>query len=755
MYSCCPLCSFFVRTVAFFLVAMLLCASLVPMRVLGQVSSAPTLLRLSADREEYNANSFLEILEDRTGKLSFKEISAQENMQAFTRYTGTSDPNFGHTTSVYWVRLTLEFSQEVLTSAKAHHDWFLEIPYPQLDHIVFFTPNLSVSPEPPNITATQAYTAAYTAAYTVSYTARQSGDMLPFADGRDISYRMPCFRLPQPTSLTNTGIHTDSSSARRMDGAQTMTVYLRLESQGSMTFPIMFRTGEAMSRHIANEQFLLGIFYGILLVMIGYNLFVYISLRDASYLFYVAYILCYGMFLFIWNGLAFQYLWGNAPVWHNRSVIVFMGFSGLSIFVFSQNYLNTRHFAPRMHRFMNVMMAYFLVGMLLAFILPYSTAIRFMYGAPIFTLPIIVGVSVICLRKGYRPARYFLVAWVLLLTSISMAALRNLNLLPSGILTVYGLQIGSALEIFLLSLGLADRINVIKQEKKIAQDEALRSTELMIETLRQSEQELESKVRERTLELENANEEISRALDIQTEQSREIELANTALQEKNIIIEQERERSDELLLNILPRSIATRLMAGEKLIADRFESVSVLFADLAGFTVFASKTSPEELVGMLDTVFSEFDAIAQEHGLEKIKTIGDCYMAVAGLPLPQHDHATRTANTALAMQQVIANLSTMFDISLEMRVGLHSGSVVAGVIGKRKFAYDLWGDTVNIASRMESQGIAGKIHCSDIFAERLVQETKNAPTQDYICSPRGEIEIKGKGRMNTVWLERA
>lgn len=662
---------------------------------------------------EYSLNNVLEILEDKTGTLTFNDIRSPAHNQAFTRFRGTSDPNFGHTRSIFWVRIRLLLPPENDHAAKAHEEWFLEIAYPQLDNIRFFTPDVTLSPQSQGM---------------ISYSVRQSGDMFPFAM-RDLSYRMPTFRLPT--------VEQDS----------VLTVYFRLESQGSMTFPMMLRTDAAMSRHIVNEQFILGMFYGILLIMIGYNLFVFFSLRDVSYLFYVSYILTYGMFLFIWNGLAFQYLWNESPLWHNRSVIVFMGLSGLSVFLFSQYYLDTRRITPRAHRFMNVMMLYFVVGIVLTFILPYITAIRIMYGAPLLTLPIILTVSVICIRKGYRPARYFLVAWILLLTTISMAALRNLNLLPSGPLTIYGLQIGSALEIFLLSLGLADRINIIKGEKKAAEQEVLRSTELLIETLRQSEQELEKKVRERTAELEDANEEITRQLEIQSEQSREIELANSALQEKNLVIEQERERSELLLLNILPQTIAARLMAGEQSIADRFQSATMLFADIAGFTTFASTTEPEEIVGLLDTIFSEFDAISEQFGLEKIKTIGDCYMAVSGVPIPHNDHVERAADAALAMMNALQGLNSVINTTLTMRIGLHSGAVVAGVIGKKKFAYDLWGDTVNTASRMESQGEAGKIHVSETVYLAL-----HSDTAKYRFQTRGSMEIKGKGTMTTWFL---
>jgi class 3 adenylate cyclase len=699
----------------------------------AQPQAAPVLVLRANLHDTYILNSFIEILEDKTAKLTLNDVRSDHFAQNFKVFAGKSDPNFGHTTSAFWVRFTLQQPMDTglansSTSSIDQRIWFLEVSYPQIDNIQVFTP-------------------LYTPNGEVSYSMQQSGDRFPFSN-RNVSYRMPTFHLPPLTT------------------APTL-MYLRFESQGSLTFPLTLRNERGLSRHISGEQFVLGMFYGILAIMIGYNLFVFISLRDRSYLYYCLYIAVYGMFLFIWNGLAFQYLWADSPNWHNTSIVVFMGASGLSVFLFSQEYLQTRINTPKMHFFMNAMMLYFLVGIGLAFILKYDTAIKIMYGAPIFTMPIIISVAVICLRQGYRPARYFLIAWVLLLTTITMAALRNLNLMPSGPLTIYGLQIGSALEIFLLSLGLADRINTIKNEKKLVQEDLLKTSQALIETLQRSEQELEQKVQERTHELSEANEEISRQLEIQSEQSREIELANTALQEKNILIEQARETSQQLLRNILPESTALRLMAGEQLIADRFDSVSVMFADLVGFTALSGTTAPEELVGLLDTIFSMFDAITEEFGLEKIKTIGDCYMVVGGLPEPLPNHAERVTRAGIAMQEALERFCKDVSLNVRMRVGIHTGSVVAGVIGKKKFAYDLWGDTVNTASRMETQGVAGKVHISDEIHRTLLnregnnrenrENRENSAPFPYASSAlhfeeRGNIEIKGKGTMRTWFV---
>ena len=209
---------------------------------------------------------------------------------------------------------------------------------------------------------------------------------------------------------------------------------------------------------------------------------------------------------------------------------------------------------------------------------------------------------------------------------------------------------------------------------------------------------------------------------------------------------EEKATSERLLLNVLPGPIAERLKTGESLIVDRFDAVSVMFADLAGFTTFASNTSPEALVTMLNELFSMFDKLAEQHGLEKIKTIGDAYMVVAGIPQPIADHATALAHMALDMIAGIDAYAKRTGSPLSIRIGIHTGSVVAGVIGTKKFIYDLWGDTVNMASRMESTGLPGRIQVSETTFKLL--ETQ------FELEPRGPVEVKGKGLMNTFLLVR-
>jgi class 3 adenylate cyclase len=204
-------------------------------------------------------------------------------------------------------------------------------------------------------------------------------------------------------------------------------------------------------------------------------------------------------------------------------------------------------------------------------------------------------------------------------------------------------------------------------------------------------------------------------------------------------LDRERARAEDLLLNVMPKPIADRLKRDPDAIADHFEGVTVVFADIVGFTSLASRMSPVELVARLDTAFSRLDDIVHRHGLEKIKTIGDQYMAVAGAPTPRPDHAEAAARVALEICQVARELG-----DLQFRVGLASGPAVAGVIGKSRFSYDLWGDTVNLASRMESHGVPGRIQVDD--------QTHGLLEKHFVLEDRGVIDVKGKGAVHTWFL---
>jgi class 3 adenylate cyclase len=212
---------------------------------------------------------------------------------------------------------------------------------------------------------------------------------------------------------------------------------------------------------------------------------------------------------------------------------------------------------------------------------------------------------------------------------------------------------------------------------------------------------------------------------------------------QQLLIEQERLRSEALLLNVLPAPIADRLKGGEEVV-DAFDEVTVLFADIVDFTPFSATLTPHELVTFLNEVFSRFDALVERDDLEKIKTMGDAYMVVGGIPSPRSDHAERIADLALEMQEEAGRMAEGIGAGIQLRIGLNTGPVVAGVIGTRKFSYDLWGDTVNTASRMQAIAAPGKIEVTQRLYERL--------NEAYRFEGPTAVLVKGKGEMLTYRL---
>jgi adenylate cyclase len=206
----------------------------------------------------------------------------------------------------------------------------------------------------------------------------------------------------------------------------------------------------------------------------------------------------------------------------------------------------------------------------------------------------------------------------------------------------------------------------------------------------------------------------------------------------------EQEKSENLLLNILPKEIAPILKNNPGTIAEHYDGASILFADIVNFTPWSVELSPKEMVEMLNEIFSYFDSLLDTYGVEKIRTIGDNYMAASGVPIPRPDHARQLARMALDMSAYIHSRPPRNGKRLDFRIGINSGPLIAGVIGKRKFVYDLWGDPVNIASRMESTGVPGKI--------QITRDTYELLKSEFVCEPRGKIAVKGKGEMETWYL---
>jgi class 3 adenylate cyclase len=210
-------------------------------------------------------------------------------------------------------------------------------------------------------------------------------------------------------------------------------------------------------------------------------------------------------------------------------------------------------------------------------------------------------------------------------------------------------------------------------------------------------------------------------------------------------LEEKEREADRLLLNVLPQSIVDQLKREGAVAAESFSDVSVLFADIVGFTGFSAQQDPAILIKVLNALFSSFDGIVDELKLEKIKTIGDCYMVVGGAPTHRSDHAQAIAELALGIKEAVLKYNGTYQMAFAVRIGINSGPVVAGVIGTKKFSYDLWGDTVNVASRMESYGLPNEIQVT----EKTYEQLRDA----YSFEDRGEIEVKGKGKIKTYFLK--
>jgi guanylate cyclase len=203
------------------------------------------------------------------------------------------------------------------------------------------------------------------------------------------------------------------------------------------------------------------------------------------------------------------------------------------------------------------------------------------------------------------------------------------------------------------------------------------------------------------------------------------------------------EKSETLLLNILPKEIAAILKNESRTIAEHYDEASVLFADMVGFTPLSAKLPPVEMVELLNEVFSFFDSLLDKYKVEKIRTIGDSYMVASGVPRGRPDHAKALVHMALEMREYVMSHTFGKGQRVKFRIGINSGSMIAGVIGKRKFVYDVWGDAVNIASRMESHGMGGAV--------QITQDTYELIKEEFVCEPRGTVNVKGKGEME-VWL---
>ena len=604
----------------------------------------------------YDANPYLRVLMDDEQQLSLADIV--KTTAPFEKFHSPSI-KMGYYEGNLWIKLQIQ------NNSSNEYKWLVELGYPQIDTVLFYTQENGV------------------------WRYQESGDLKPFSN-RSINNRNPVFEL---------GLAPN----------QQKVFYFKIVTTSSINADIKVYEIKAFQASDAKVSLAYGIYFGILAVMFFFNFFIFLTLKDLNYLYYTFSIICSMLVVGIASGFAYQYLYADYP--SLNAFIVNMAVAALLVFVslFTISFLELKTKIKPLFFIQSIIGIIAFVCLLLSPIVGYREMSKFLNLLVLFNSVSMLVCGITSWAKGNRYARFFTLSWMIYFMGGIGFVLQNLNLIPTTFFTTYGIEIGSAAEVVLLSFALADRINTFRMERKKAREKAFK-----IE--KEYSEKLEKEVEERT---------------------------------KTIQMEQEKSRN--LLLNILPQKTADELLETGQAIPRYYEATTVLFTDFIDFTAISKTLQHEELIHLLDQYFQQFDQILDDFGVEKIKTIGDAYLCVCGLPEPVANHAHQMVKAAFEMnayigkrkKEAIANNRIYF----EARIGIHSGPLIGGIVGSKKFAYDIWGDTVNMASRMETASASGKVNIS--FS--TYQLIKN----DFKCSSRGKIKVKNVGEMEMFYVENA
>ncbi|MFZ5774887.1 MAG: 7TM diverse intracellular signaling domain-containing protein [Thermodesulfobacteriota bacterium] len=448
--------------------------SMMPLRILlltlalllpSRAGALPAPVTLVSEQGEYPLGKALELLVDSDHSLTIESAASPAMAERFTP-SAKNSPSFGFSNSVLWARFTLENRQT------EHVQYYLEVQYPVLDDLTLYVP----TPEGGHL-------------------ALQGGDHHPFSS-RAIQFRNPIFPI-------------------KLAPGQQQTFYLRCETTSSLTLPLVLHSPSCLAGHISTTQTMLGLYCGILLVMMLYNLFIYISIREATYLHYVFFVASFLLFQLSLNGMAFQYLWPDHIWWANASVPFFIFLSYVWAGFFTRSMLDTARNVPKLDWLLRACIMVAILGLFVSLFAGYGLAIK-LATVLVLTVWVHIASGFLCMRQGYRPAIYYFIAWTVSLVGMSVYALKSFGLLPHVFLTQWGIQIGSAWEVILLSMGLADRFYLMKQEKEQLQEENARTmakahTELQrsFHQLERFKLGLETMVEERTADLKRINIELA------------------------------------------------------------------------------------------------------------------------------------------------------------------------------------------------------------------------------------------------------
>jgi two-component system, sensor histidine kinase LadS len=453
-------------------------------------------LKLHGEINAYPLGPHLAILEDKNHEFSQEEILLDMYADQFVPSLEKT-PSFGLSSSVYWVRFMIDNTEGI----KAN--WVLSVETPEVDFISIFVPNQKGG-----------------------YLEKRSGFSVPFKE-REVKNRNAVFKIPIE--------------------AGTNTYFMRFQSSSVMVMPVSLLTEENFLLIDHNEQLLLGVYYGIIFVMALYNLLIFFNLRDKAYLWYTIYITGYAFLQAVFNGIDYEYFWPDSPFWHDHAMQFFVGIAQIGVTYFTFYFLRITTFIPKWKFWYTGLAMISISYTIIQFFLPRSLGIIIANLIPLYGIVLFILSSVICIKKGYSPAIYYLIAWITLLTGGAIFILRDFGVLPHNFITVYGVQIGSAMEVILLSFGLAHRITLIRKELAMEQ---LKYQQLEIEEekrinaiIENKNKELEKKVAERTKALmeqnqviEKKNQELALQTELLTKKNVEIDKQNLFLEKKNIQI---------------------------------------------------------------------------------------------------------------------------------------------------------------------------------------------------------------------------
>jgi PAS domain-containing protein len=401
----------------------------------------------ASEKDKYILGNYLETLEDREGTLTINEVSSNAFNNRF-KPNHKQIPNFGFTASAYWTRMN------IVNKSETKQNWLLEVGFPLLDKVILYAPDNALKSK-----------------RLIKWNAVETGRLIPF-NQHDFIHRNFIFNINLPEKSET-------------------PLFIRIETKDGMIFPMTLWKPEKFRTYMQMEQFIFGLYYGIVIVMVFYNLFLFISIRDKNYLFYILYITSFGSFQLAMNGLAYQYLWPSSPWWAIHANPFFIGLSMIFAVSFTMNFLNTKNIMPAMNKIFIVLLV---LSVLLAFSsLAVSYSITIIAGQilPLIAIFITIPTAVLSLLRGNKSARFYLMAWSAFFVGVILSTFRVMGIIDHNLITEHGLQIGSGVEMVLLSFALADRINILKAEKENAQILLIEAQKREFESLKKAKQEVD------------------------------------------------------------------------------------------------------------------------------------------------------------------------------------------------------------------------------------------------------------------------